>query len=60
MTRFVRTKGGQMVHRSECTWGETGIPWMWAERVPAQVVREAVADLGSPHVRALSSAGRAR
>lgn len=45
-TRFVRTRGGSVIHRSDCRTlktAKTAVPWEWAEgKSIAEIRREAI------------------
>ena len=46
-TRFARTKGGKMIHLTECCHAKNGVPWGWADTVASDdYLRETVDNLG--------------
>lgn len=50
MTMFSRTKGGTMIHRSDCKRisgpSSRAVPWQWADTVTPDTVAHAVVTFG--------------
>lgn len=47
MTRYVRTRGGSIVHLTGCSYvGPLPKPWNWAENRPVYEILESIRGLG--------------
>lgn len=45
---LVRTRGGAVIHRSDCQYNRSGrgVPWLWADTVSINDIQHAVDQLG--------------